>query len=261
MPTTTLNFTSLARPSLPLRQLHPQRGCRSRSRVFITRAKEDGTENTTPSSSSSENENVAAQFARFVAAAEADLNPPSSPSPLLSPTNVCRALCSSLQRPDYPEPGSGLRTAFDFTLPGDVGPGAPLFSPPRRARSWNAGERFLTFDDFAKDSLLLHSSNRSSAPAGSLLVNCDSWEIEGDLIFTGRGSVSGIGDASKAAQAVSLEVAKDGGGGNGDGGKSSNNSSSKKKKTVTILLSRVDDAGPWKGCWLIYGVRNGNYSL
>ena len=173
--------------------------------------------------------------------------------PLLSPTTVARALCSALQRPDSPELGSGSRVAFDFTLPSDVAPAAPVLAGAgRRARSWKAKEAYLGFDAFAADSL--------SAPPADAFRDCESWELVGDLVFTGRGSMSGTGDCSKAAQAVSITAAaqrRESGGGRK--AEASENLSRTRKYTATILLTRVDDAGPWKGCWLAYGMRTGNY--
>ena len=208
-----------------------------------------------PSSSdaAADDDEVAAAFARHVAA----LAPaPRAPSPLLSPTTVSRALCSALQRPDSPEVGSGSRVAFDFTLPSDVAPAAPVLAGAgRRARSWGATEAFLGFDAFARDSL--------AAPPADVFADCESWELVGDLVFTGRGSMSGTGDCSKAAQAVSITAAAGRTTSSSRGGReteeSEKSSGKTRKYTATILLTRVDDAGPWKGCWLVYGMRTGNY--
>ena len=199
---------------------------------------------------------VAAAFARRIAS-DPNLAPlPRAPSPLVSPTAVSRALCSALQRPDSPEAGSGSRVAFDFTLPLDVAPAAPVLAGAgRRARSWHAKEKFMNFEAFAADSL--------QAPPADAFANCESWELLGDLVFTGRGSVSGIGDCSKAAQAVSIiaatEAERNNGAKESEESDKSAAATTRRKYTATILLTRVDDAGPWKGCWLVYGMRAGNY--
>lgn len=207
----------------------------------------------TPPPSSSTDE-VAAAFARLVAAADPKLvPPPRSPSPLHSPTTVSRALCYALQRPDSPEPGSGARVAFDLTLPLDVAPAAPVLAGAgRRARSWHAKEAFLGFDSFVADSV--------SAPPSDVFEDCEYWELVGDLTFTGRGSVSGIGDCSKAAQAVSI-VATDRRsiGEKSETSGKTDKSGKNRKYTATILLTRVDVVGPWRGCWMVYGMRTGNY--
>lgn len=195
---------------------------------------------------------VAAAFARRIASDPSLAPPPLAPSPLLSPTAVSRALCSALQRPDSPEAGSGSRVAFDFTLPLDVAPSAPVLAGAgRRARSWHAKEKFMPFEAFAADSL-------AALPADAF-ANCESWELVGDLVFTGRGSVSGIGDCSKAAQAVTITAAEERTGGGKESEEKSAAAATRRKYTATILLTRVDDAGPWKGCWLVYGMRAGNY--
>ena len=216
-------------------------------RSVVTRADSQAD---TPSSA---NDEVAAAFARRIAS-DPNLAPPRAPSPLHSPTTVSRALCSALQRPDSPEAGAGSRVAFDFTLPLDVAPAAPVLAGAgRKARSWHAKETFMGFEAFAADSL--------AAPPADAFENCESWELVGDLVFTGRGSVSGIGDCSKAAQAVSITAATaaPAAGRDGSSGGKESEKSATRKYTATILLTRVDDAGPWKGCWLVYGMRTGNY--
>lgn len=233
----------LAAPATAHRQQRHKPAPRQRPSV-ITRA------DLQPSSSSSAaNDEVAAAFARRIAADPALAPAPRAPSPLLSPTTVSRALCSALQRPNSPDLGSGTRVAFDFTLPADVAPAAPVLAGAgRKSRSWHAKEAFFGFDSFAADSL-------STGPA-EVFEDCESWELVGDLIFTGRGSMSGIGDASKAAQAVSITAAAKR---KKESEKGEKSSSKTRKYTVTVLLTRVDDPGPWKGCWMVYGMRTGNY--
>jgi hypothetical protein len=199
---------------------------------------------------------VAAAFARFIAADPSLSPPPRSPSPLHSPTTVSRALCSALQRPDSPEKGSGARIAFDFTLPFDVAPAAPVLAGAgRKARSWHAKEAFLSFDSFLADSV--------SSPPADAFEDCESWELIGDLTFTGRGSLSGVGDCSKAAQAVSVTAAAERRRQNrnkrSETSEKNGGSEKNRKYTATILLTRVDEPGPWKGCWMVYGMRTGNY--
>ena len=240
---------------------HHHRSAPRRRLAVATRA-ESQPDTPPPSSSAPDNDEVAAAFARLIASDPSLAPLPRAPSPLHSPTAVSRALCSALQRPDSPEPGSGSRVAFDFTLPLDVAPAAPVLAGAgRTARSWHAKEAFMGFDAFAADSL--------AAPPADAFADCESWELVGDLVFTGRGSVSGIGDCSKAAQAVSITAATArptaASTAERSGSKSTKESSEKgattttRKYTATILLTRVDDAGPWKGCWLVYGMRTGNY--
>jgi len=250
------SFRASARPlapaSVPLR--HHQGS--ATTRPVATRAAAEEPQSSSSSNNDSNNDEVAAAFARRIAADPTLAPPPRAPSPLLSPTTVSRAVCSALQRPDSPEVGSGARVAFDFTLPLDVAPAAPVLAGAgRKARSWHANETFLNFDPFVADSL--------SSPPCDVFENCESWELVGELTFTGRGSVSGIGDCSKAAQAVSVTAAaREGRGGekgNENGDADDDEARTTRKYTTTILLTRVDDPGPWRGCWLVYGMRSGNY--
>ena len=147
-------------------------------------------------------------------------------------------MLEALQRPDLPYPGSGAAAAFAFTLPADVAPAAPTTpGGGRRARSWGAAEAWL--DEAGFESYL------STHPAASLL-RADGHEITAPLVFGGRAG-------RDAVQAFTLRT---GGAGAGVQG-----APPPRTLRLSLCLRRVDEAGPWKGCWLVSGLRMGDYSV
>jgi len=170
-----------------------------------------------------------ADLARFLLSNPSLAPPPSSPSPLLSPSEVARAVVEALKRPDYPSPSAGVDTAFAFTLPADTAPTAPVSSGAgRRGRAWTATEAWHAREEWGGAVLGGH-------PA-ALLVGGD-----GEVGFSGAAEITGR--AGRHA-IVPLAVARGG-----------------RRFSLTLCLTRVDEAGPWRGCFLVSGLRAGDYTL
>ncbi|KAG2438850.1 hypothetical protein HXX76_005390 [Chlamydomonas incerta] len=154
------------------------------------------------------------------------------PSPLVPPHAVIKQILDVLQRNDYPDQDTGVTAAFQLTTPSE---------DPEHAgavRSWFAGgEPWLPMPRFHA---LLHTAYRP-------LLNCDSWRPLSPLVFP-----SSRHD-NKAVQAVEV-VAKP------RRGPSAVSDSALRPYTYTFCLERVE-SGPCKDCWMIAGVRMGNYAL
>lgn len=171
---------------------------------------------------------VAAELARTLLADPSLAPPPASPSPLLPPAAVAAAVVTALWRPDTPDVGDGVRTAFLFTLPADVGVGAPVApTSGRRARAWHATEAWLTYDQFAA-----HVTND---PPAAWLATAADVALVGATAFGGRGGRT-------AVQAVDVACA---------GGV---------PRRISVIMTRVDEGGPWAKCYLVTGLRQGDYS-
>ncbi|GIL71159.1 hypothetical protein Vretimale_17884 [Volvox reticuliferus] len=148
---------------------------------------------------------------------------------------------SMLQRNDWPEPDSGVQAAFNLTLPAKDGLGA------RTVRSWRAAEEWLSWERFHA---LLHVSYNP-------LINCDSWRMVSPLVFPSERF------DNKAVQALevrarprkSRQVPTP-----SEGATSPEITTSLRSYTYTFCWERVEN-GAFKDCWLISGVRIGNYAL
>ena len=172
---------------------------------------------------------VSAELARTLLLHPSLLPPPTAPSPLLPPSAVAAAVVAALWRPDTPVPGHGPRCAFLFTLPQDVGVGAPVdAASARRARSWHAKEAWLTCAEF-----LDHVAQ--DAPAASLATAAEV-ALVGPTSFGGR-------SGKTATQAVDCTPP--------DGGT---------PRRLSVIMTRCDEGGPWKGMYLVCGVRMGDYA-
>ncbi|KAG2499402.1 hypothetical protein HYH03_002976 [Edaphochlamys debaryana] len=143
-----------------------------------------------------------------------------------------------LQRNDWPEPDSGVMSAFNLTLHASDGPDAGS------VRSWRAAEEWLPWDRF-------HAQVHT---AYTPLLNCDSWKVASPLVFP-----SSRFD-NKAVQAVEVmarprPVARP-----GAPAPAAVPDTALRPYSFTFCLERVDE-GAYKDCWLITGVRIGNYGL
>ena len=171
---------------------------------------------------------VAAELARTLLLDPSLLPPPTAPSPLLPPSAVAAAVVATLWRPDTPVQGAGPRCAFLFTLPQDAGVGAPVdAASSRRARSWHAKEVWLTCDQFVEQVT-------RDGPAASFATAAEV-ALVGPTAFGGRGGKTAI-------QAV--DVLADGG----------------TPRRMSIIMTRCDEGGPWKGMYLVCGLRMGDYA-
>ncbi|GFR42998.1 hypothetical protein Agub_g3997 [Astrephomene gubernaculifera] len=171
----------------------------------------------------------------------------SHPSPLLPPTGVVEQTMEVLQRNDWPEPDTGIMTAFHFTQPaGQDGPDAGS------VRSWHAGEEWLPWPRFHA---LLHTAYRP-------LLGCDSWRAVSPCVFPSsrhdNRAVQAVEVRARprtpqqhrhGGQQMEEEAAMDQGG-----------AEALRPYTYTFCLER-QDSGAFKDCWLIAGVRIGNYAL
>ena len=183
---------------------------------------------------SSEDANtVAAEFARLLNEREAaGIATPNEfqhrrPSHLLSPIRAVASVLTALQRNNYPEPDAGVETAFSFTKPWKDGE-LPLVTvgSSRQARNWGALESWL---DPSKFSEQLHSLPYS------VLLECDDWQPSGPILFPSSRS------EARAVQAVAVQ-------------------SKGRQYNFSFCMEREDE-GSLKGCWLIAGVRQGDYSV
>ncbi|KAJ9529941.1 hypothetical protein QJQ45_023201 [Haematococcus lacustris] len=136
------------------------------------------------------------------------------PSPLLPPHAAVAAQLAALQRPDYPDPGSGVMTCWRFAKPADTARPVskavcglhqlactrvicPLMHKhinghiSGAVHSWEAGGRCLDLQQF---SALLH------APPYNVLLGCDEWKAASPVAFTPSRS------GSRAVQAVHIRA-------------------------------------------------------
>jgi len=175
--------------------------------------------------------NLDTQFARLVNERDAAGLSPSSiqrrgPSHLLSPPLAVAAILNALQRNDWPDVDAGVETAFSFTKPWTHG-GELSSVAPRRVRSWAALENFLDLKEF---------SNHLHSPPYKALLEIDEWHAAAPLVFPSSRS------ENKAVQAVTLKSSKE-----------------RRNYNFTFCLEK-QLVGSMKGCWLVAGVRQGNYS-
>lgn len=183
------------------------------------------------SESQADGDAVAAEFARVVNEREAaglatsrELQVHRCPSHLLSPIRAVASVLNALQRNDWPEPDAGIETAFSFTKPWRDGE-----QPVQRVqevRSWGAMEAWLDSRAFSQQ---LHSLPYS------VLLECEDWHANGPLLFPSRRT------ESKAVQAVAVL-------------------SKGRQYNFSFCMER-EEAGGMKGCWLVAGVRQGDYSV
>jgi hypothetical protein len=177
--------------------------------------------------------NLDTQFARLVNERDAAGLSPSSfqrrgPSHLLSPPTVVVAILDALQRNDWPDIDAGVETAFSFTKPYTDGGELPSPGAPKRVRTWAALENFVDLKEFSN---LLHS------PPYKVLLEIDEWHASAPLIFPSSRS------ENKAVQAVTVTSNKEG----------------RRRYNFTFCLEK-QVIGGMKGCWLVAGVRQGDYS-
>eukprot|EP00850_Spirogloea_muscicola_P004221 SM000018S03586 [mRNA] locus=s18:118881:120244:- [translate_table: standard] len=164
----------------------------------------------------------------------------------------------ALMRNDWPEENSGIQTAFAFAMPLRVDEmlagqykalalsaevwgmalqhpcGLPTFgfqarAPVSAARAWDAHPHFVSVEQFV---LLLRE------PMYAPLLNCTHWELASPMVFHGKGDL-------KALQAVKVTSGRAQGG--------------ERLHTYTFCLEKVA-SGAYKDCWMVVGMRVGDYA-
>jgi len=183
---------------------------------------------TVKASNNSENREgaqLAAEFARIIneGGEQATYR---MPSHLLSPRAAVSCIMEALQRKDWPDTNSGLKVAYEFTKRNPEDELTPMPSPPQVRRSWEGQERWLDPKEF-ESHLILSAYNA--------MLECDRWNLTGPLTFPSSRS------ETRAVQVVRLE--KFG-----------------RSYTFSFCLERAAE-GSLKGCWLVAGVRQGDYSV
>ncbi|CAI5928762.1 unnamed protein product [Closterium sp. NIES-64] len=218
----------------------------------------------TGSEAGDEADALTAEFLRFVSETQqqwplADRHP----TALLPPTAVVRAQMDALMRNDWPEADSGIQTAFNFAMPHKVDeilPGSSLQARPpvKEARAWDASERYLSVEGFKK---LLRE------PMYAALLHCESWEFASPMAFHGkadskalqavkvRAAPTAAVTPSSSSAATAVEAAMDGGA--ADGGAELLGRT--REYTYTFCLQKVLE-GAFKGCWMVVGLRVGDYA-
>jgi hypothetical protein len=165
---------------------------------------------------------LAAEFARVVNEAASMAAPHArAPSPMLSPTAAVEAVLAALAAPDWPEPGAGARVAFAFSA---HDPDAAPAAPPPRVRAWTAREEYLDFPAF---------SEALRAGPFAPMLEAEHWALVAPLLFPSRRF------ERRAVQAVEVSA----------GGRA---------RRFSFCLER--SGGALKDCWLVVGVRLGDYS-
>ncbi|BBN12548.1 hypothetical protein MPTK1_5g21010 [Marchantia polymorpha subsp. ruderalis] len=149
------------------------------------------------------------------------------PTHLMPPSTVVKTLMEALMRNDWPEDDSGIRTAFAFAMP----PAAnemlvsDVGKANRSARAWYATEKYVNVSEFGD---VIRESTYSP------MLDFVSWEMGSPLTFHGPSD-------KRAVQAVKTI------------------SQSGVSSVYTFCLEKVVN-GVYKGCWMIVGVRVGDYA-
>lgn len=154
-----------------------------------------------------------------------------SPTALMPPTTVVRVQMDALMRNDWPEVDSGIKTAFAFAMPARVEEilSGKVRGPVPAVRAWDAAERYLNVEEFG---------NVVRHPMYSPLLNFSEWEVASPLMFHGPGDKRGL-------QAVKvISQSEDG---------------QKQIRVYTFCLEKVL-SGAYKDCWMVVGLRVGDYA-
>ncbi|MCO5571264.1 hypothetical protein L7F22_025001 [Adiantum nelumboides] len=140
-------------------------------------------------------------------------------------------MMDALMRNDWPEEDSGVRTAFQFSMPEKVEEmlASQVSGSVSIARAWDAAERYLTLSQF---SALLRE------PLYAPLINCSDWKAASPVVFHGPGDV-------RALQCVKVKY--------------QSLESKEATRTYTFCLQKVKQ-GTYRNCWMVVGVRSGDYA-
>lgn len=176
-------------------------------------------------SESPEKNDLASEFARLVNETGMQQHSPQQPSHLLSPTAAVAAVLDALQRKDWPSSNAGISVAFAFTKPQPEEGTTPASAPPSRPRrSWAATERWLDLKSF-QDEL--------TRPPYMTLLEFDSWRAASPLVFPSSRN------EGRAVQAVVVQQ-------------------DERDYAFSFCMER-SQTGSLRGCWLVTGVRQGDY--
>mmetsp|Transcript_19285 Transcript_19285/g.23024 ORF Transcript_19285/g.23024 Transcript_19285/m.23024 type:complete len:274 (-) Transcript_19285:168-989(-) len=211
--------------------------CQSKSRSVS-----DGSEDGNPSGTNT-GAALATQFSKIVNTL--DLKSPAAvvrPSALLPPTAVVEAQMDALQRCDYPEDNSGVKTAYAFALPHEA-EGLLVGGSHSSVHAWTGSEQYVPMEGFSKVF--------DSTPYASLL-HCEGWTPASPMKFMGSGQ---DGD-SRAVQAVSIQAIDPSCVVEADICRKQGRLRNYK---FTFCLRKVK-SGPYKDCWMTVGVRSGDYA-
>jgi hypothetical protein len=147
----------------------------------------------------------------------------------------------ALQRNDYPHPDAGLETCFLFSKPIDPSLNTPSLSG--RVRSWKAAgggrEAYLTYPEFAQQ-IKTHSFYHH-------LINAEEWTpLDAGCQFPSSRF------QNKAVMGVEVTVKLE------HGRRIPEANSNSNKYIFTWLLEKMNEGG-LNNCWMIVGVRVGDY--
>lgn len=198
--------------------------------------------------SSQDSDDLASAFSRAVneRGLEGSLLRYRQPTHLLSPAAAVAAQMDALQRNEWPEPDSGVATAYEFTRP-FMAEEMFIGGVAQRVRSWQAAEEWLTRQLFTQ---MMH------ATPYSLLLGCESWQPASPVVFPSERYPNRV---VQAVHVVAAADALDSGTGRESGSLGQAGTWRLRRHTYTFCLERVD-RGAYKGCWLTAGVRIGDYA-
>lgn len=172
---------------------------------------------------------LASEFSKFVS--NSGLNESmryKRPTPMIAPHLAVQSIMTALQMNDYPEEDAGAHTAYLFSKPYDCENLIAGQGTPASVRSWLAHEAWLKPKDFSQ---MLHET------PFDVLLDCHEWKASSAVVFPSQRM------GNKALQAIQVK----------------GNASRTQPFTFTFCLERIE-TGPYKGCWLIVGLREGDYA-
>ncbi|KAI5075634.1 hypothetical protein GOP47_0009710 [Adiantum capillus-veneris] len=179
-----------------------------------------------------ERDTLVAEFMRYVNASNQSWpNEGRKPTALMPPNTVVKVQMDALMRNDWPEEDSGVRTAFQFSMPEKVEEmlAGQVPESVSVARAWDAAERYLTFSQFAA---LLRE------PLYAPIINCSDWKATSPVAFHGPGDIRALQCVKVTYQLPEAKEAT---------------------RTYTFCLQKVKQ-GAYRNCWMVVGVRLGDYA-
>lgn len=179
-----------------------------------------------------ERDTLVAEFMRYVNATEQSWPLEGrKPTALMPPNTVVKVQMDALMRNDWPEEDSGVKTAFQFSMPAKVDEmlAGQVPESMSAARAWDATERYLGFAEF---------SVAMRDPMYASIIDCSNWEAASPVIFHGPGD-------TKALQCVKVTFQTSEG--------------IEACRAYTFCLQKVHK-GAYRNCWMVIGVRLGDYA-
>lgn len=179
-----------------------------------------------------ERDTLVAEFMSFVNASQQSWpHEGRRPTALMPPNTVVKVQMDALMRNDWPEEDSGVRTAFQFSMPAKVDEMLTGQVPESvsTARAWDAAERYLTLAEF---------SATLRDPMYAPVINCSDWKAASPVVFHGPAD-------SRALQCVKVTFQTSEG--------------MESCCAYTFCLQKVKQ-GAYRNCWMVVGVRCGDYA-